>query len=44
MTLIRQLREKVSTDQFELSKHAVDQSFIRPQGSLSIITGGTVNS
>ncbi len=32
MALIEQLRGKVSTDQFELSKHAVDQSIIRRIG------------
>ncbi|HEV2743977.1 MAG TPA: DUF4258 domain-containing protein, partial [Rubrobacter sp.] len=32
MTLIEQLREKISTDQFELSKHAVDQSITRRIG------------
>lgn len=29
MTLIDEVREKISTEQFELSKHAADQSIIR---------------
>ena len=29
MTLIGKIREKISTGQFELSKHAVDQSIVR---------------
>jgi hypothetical protein len=29
VTLIGEVREKISTDQFELSKHAVDQSIVR---------------
>ena len=32
MTLIEQLREKIAADQFELSKHAVDQSIVRRIG------------
>ena len=32
VTLIEEVREKVSTGQFELSKHAVDQSIVRRIG------------
>ena len=32
VTLIDEIREKISTNQFELSKHAVDQSIIRRIG------------